>query len=84
VRQVLKTPFQNYDRERREDQIEISYLQSRLESLTTREREVLDMVVTGILWTYNVVRRSKTTLAASHRPNPARFSMIRHFVLSMM
>src|SRR5713226_6075564 len=30
------------------------------------------------------VRRSKTTLVASHRPNPARFSTIRHFMLSMM
>jgi FixJ family two-component response regulator len=39
----------DHDRKRREDQIEISSLQSRLESLTTREREVLDLVVTGML-----------------------------------
>jgi FixJ family two-component response regulator len=37
------------DRIRREEQAEISILQSRAEQLTSREREVMDLVVTGLI-----------------------------------
>jgi FixJ family two-component response regulator len=37
------------DRIQREEQAEISILQSRVEQLTSREREVLDLVVTGLI-----------------------------------
>jgi RNA polymerase sigma factor (sigma-70 family) len=37
------------DRARREEQAEVSALQSRFQRLTPREREVLDLVVTGLL-----------------------------------
>jgi FixJ family two-component response regulator len=37
------------DRIQREEQAEVSILQSRVEQLTTREREVLDLVVTGLI-----------------------------------
>ena len=37
------------DRIRRDEQAEISILQSRVEQLTSREREVMDLVVTGLI-----------------------------------
>jgi FixJ family two-component response regulator len=37
------------DRIRREEQAELSILQSRVEQLTSREREVMDLVVTGLI-----------------------------------
>jgi FixJ family two-component response regulator len=37
------------DRIRRDDHAEISVLQSRVEQLTSREREVMDLVVTGLI-----------------------------------
>lgn len=37
------------DRVRREEQSEVSILQSRAEQLTSREREVMDLVVTGLI-----------------------------------
>ena len=37
------------DRIRREEQAEVSILQSRVEQLTSREREVMDLVVTGLI-----------------------------------
>jgi FixJ family two-component response regulator len=37
------------DRIRREEQAEVSILQSRAEQLTSREREVMDLVVTGLI-----------------------------------
>jgi FixJ family two-component response regulator len=37
------------DRIRREEQAEVSSLQSRAEQLTSREREVMDLVVTGLI-----------------------------------
>jgi FixJ family two-component response regulator len=37
------------DRIRREEQAEVSILQSRAEQLTAREREVMDLVVTGLI-----------------------------------
>jgi FixJ family two-component response regulator len=37
------------DRVRREEQAEVSSLQSRAEQLTSREREVMDLVVTGLI-----------------------------------
>jgi FixJ family two-component response regulator len=37
------------DRIRREEQAEVSLLQSRAEQLTSREREVMDLVVTGLI-----------------------------------
>ncbi len=33
----------------REEQAEVAILQSRVEQLTSREREVMDLVVTGII-----------------------------------
>jgi FixJ family two-component response regulator len=37
------------DRIRRDEMAEVSVLQSRVEQLTTREREVMDLVVTGLI-----------------------------------
>lgn len=37
------------DRIRREEQAEVSILQSRVQQLTSREREVMDLVVTGLI-----------------------------------
>jgi len=37
------------DRIQREEQAEVSILQSRVEQLTSREREVMDLVVTGLI-----------------------------------
>jgi FixJ family two-component response regulator len=37
------------DRIRREEQAEVSILQSRVEQLTSREREVMDLVVSGLI-----------------------------------
>ena len=37
------------DRIRRDEQAEVSILQSRVEQLTSREREVMDLVVTGLI-----------------------------------
>jgi len=39
----------NRDRIRRDEQAEIAVLQARVDQLTSREREVMDLVVTGLI-----------------------------------